>query len=168
MSGMLYWRSVTKLYYPALCNPMDCGMPGFPILHSLPEFVQIHVRWVDGAIQPSHPLSSPLLPALNLSQHQNPFQWVSSSHQVAKVLELQLQHQSFQWIFRVIFFRLDWFDLLAVHWSLKSLLQHHSSKASILQHTTFFMVQISCLYMTTGKTTALSLQTFVGSDVFAF
>ena len=69
---------------PNLCNPMDCSMPGFPVHHQLPEFAQTHVHWVGGAIQPSHPLSSPSPPAFNLSQHQGLFQWVSSSHQVAK------------------------------------------------------------------------------------
>ena len=86
-----------------LCDPMDCSTPCFPVLHHLPELVQTHVHWVSDVIQPSHPLSSPSSPALNLSQHQGLFQWVSSSHQVAKVLELQFQHQSFQWIFRVDF-----------------------------------------------------------------
>ena len=90
-----------------LCNPMDCSTPGLPVLHCLPEFAQTHVCWVNEAIQPSHPLSSPSSPASNLSLYQNLFQWVSSSHQVAKVLELQLQHQSFQWIFRIDFLW-DW------------------------------------------------------------
>ena len=94
--------SVAKLY-PTLCNPMDCSMPGFPILHCLPEFAQTHVHCVDDAIQPSHPLLFPSPAALSLSQHQDLFQRVSSSHQVAKVLELQLQHQSFQWIFSTDF-----------------------------------------------------------------
>ena len=85
-----------------LCDPMDCSMSGFPVLYHLLKFAEIHVRWVGDAIQPSHPLSSPS-PAPNPSQHQSLFQWVSSSHQVAKVLELQLQHQSFQLIFRVDF-----------------------------------------------------------------
>ena len=80
-----------------LCDPMDCSTPGLPVLHQLLEFTQIHVLWVSDAIQPSHPLSSPSPPAFNLSQHQGLFKWVSSSHQVAKVLEFQLQHQSFQW-----------------------------------------------------------------------
>ena len=93
--------------HPTLCNPMDCSMPGFLIHHQLPELAQTHVPRVGDAIQSSHPLSSPSLPALNLSQHQGLFQWVSSSHQVAKVLELQLQHQSFQWIFRTDFLY-DW------------------------------------------------------------
>ena len=92
---------------PTLWDPMDCSMPGFSVLHYLPEFVQTHVHWVSDAIQPSHPLSSPSPPALNLSQHPDLFQWVSSLHQVAKVLKLQLQHQSFQWIFRVDFLQ-DW------------------------------------------------------------
>ena len=86
-----------------LCDPMDCSTPGFPVHHQLPELTQTHIHWVSDAIRPSHPLSSPSAPALNLSQHQGLFQWVDSSHQVAKVLELQLQHQSFQWLFRTDF-----------------------------------------------------------------
>ena len=86
-----------------LCDPMDCSTPGFPVHHQLQELSQIHVHQVSDAIQPSHPLSSPSPPAFNLSQHHGLFQWVSSSHQVAKVLEFQLQHQSFQRIFRVDF-----------------------------------------------------------------
>ena len=86
-----------------LCDPMDCSTPGFPVHHQLPEHTQTHVHRVGDAIQPSHPLLSPSPPGFNLSQHQDLFQWVSSSHQVAKVLEFQLQHQSFQWIFRTDF-----------------------------------------------------------------
>ena len=82
---------------PTLCNPMKCSMPGLHVHHQLLESTQTHVHWVGDAIQPSHPLSSPSLPALNLSQHQGLFKWVSSSHQVAKGLEFQLQHQSLQW-----------------------------------------------------------------------
>ena len=88
---------------PTLRNNMDCSRPGLPAHHQLPEFTQTHVNWVGDAIQQSHPLSSPSPPAFNLSQHQGLFKWVSSSHQVAKVLEIQLQHQYFQWIFRVDF-----------------------------------------------------------------
>ena len=88
---------------PTLCDPMDCSTPGLPVLHHLPEFTQTHVHWDCVAIQPSHPLSSPSPPTFNLSQHQDLFKWVSSSHQMAKVLEFQLQHQSFQWIFRTDF-----------------------------------------------------------------
>ena len=86
-----------------LCDLMDYNMPGLPVHHQLPEFTQIHVHWVGDAIQPSHPLSSHSPPACNLSQHQGLFKWVSSSHQVAKVLAFQLQHQSFQWTFRTDF-----------------------------------------------------------------
>ena len=85
-----------------LCNPRDCSSPGFPVCY-LPEFAQAHVQRADDAIQPSHLLSPPSLPALNLSQDQGLFQWVGFSQQVARVLELLLQHQSFQWIFRVDF-----------------------------------------------------------------
>ena len=86
-----------------LCHPMDCSMPDFTVLHYLPEFAQTHVHWVSDAIQPPHPLSHPSPLAVSVSQHQGLLQWVGSSHQVAKVLEFQLQYQSFQWIFRVDF-----------------------------------------------------------------
>ena len=92
---------------PTLCDPMDYSTPGFPVHHQLPEPTQSHVHRVSDAIQPSHPPSSPSPLAFSLSQHQVFFQWLSSSHQVAKVLELQLQHQSFQWIFRIDFLQ-DW------------------------------------------------------------
>ena len=93
---------------PTICDPVECSLPGLPVHHQLPEFTQTHVHWVGDAIQPSHPLSHPSPPASNLSQHQGLFQWVSSSHQVAKLLEFQLQHQP-----RLIAFRMDWLDLLA-------------------------------------------------------
>ena len=121
-----------------LCNPIDCSTPGFPVYHQLPQFAQTHVHWVSDAIQPSDPLSSPSPPAFNLSQHQGLFQEVSSSHQVTKVLEFHLNEYS-----GLISFRMDWLDLLAVQWTLKSLLQHHSLKASILQCSAFFMVQLT-------------------------
>ena len=98
----MQFSSITQLWL-TLCNPMDCSTPGLPVHHQLPEFIQTHVHWVGGAIQPSHPLLSPSPPTFNLSQHQGLFKWVNSSHQVAKVLEFQLQHQSFQWIFRTDF-----------------------------------------------------------------
>ena len=140
---------------------MDCSMPGFPVHHQLLELAQTHVHWVGDTIQPAHRRSSPSSPAFNFSHHQGLFQWVSSLHQVAKGLELQ--HQSFQWIFYsgLISFRIDWFDLLAVQGTLKSFLQHHSSKASILWCSAFSMVQLSHPYMTTGKTIALTIWTFV-------
>ena len=128
---------------------MNCSTAGLPVYHQLPEFIQTHVHRVGDAIQPSHPLPSPSLPALNLSHHQGPFQWVSSSHQVAKVLEFQLQHQSYSGL---ISFRMDWLDLLTVEGTLKSLIQNHSSKASNLWHSAFFIVQPSHPYMTTRKT----------------
>ena len=82
---------------PTLCDPVNHSTPGLPVHHQLPESTQTHVHWVGDAIEPSHPLSPPSPPAPNLSQHQGLFKWVSSSHQVAKVLEFQLQRQSFQW-----------------------------------------------------------------------
>ena len=105
----------------------------------------------------------PFSPDFNLSQRQGLFKWVSSPHQVAKVFEFQLQHQSFQWIFRTN--RMDWLDLLAIQGTLKSL-QHHSSKASVLRCSAFFIVQLSHSYITTGKTIALTRRTFVGKVMF--
>ena len=101
MSLLKKFSSVQSL--SSLCNPMDCSTPGFPVHHQLLELAETHAHWVGDSIQPSHLLSSPSPPAFNLSQHQSLFQWVSSSRQVAKVLELQLQHQSFKWIFRTDF-----------------------------------------------------------------
>ena len=105
LDNVLMFPSVSSVAqsYPTLCDPMDCSTPGFPVHHQLPELTQTHVHWVGDTIQPSHPLSSHSLPTFNLSQHQGLFKWVSSLHQVAKVLEFQLQHQSFQWIFRTDF-----------------------------------------------------------------
>ena len=123
---------------PILFDPMDCTMPGFPVHHQLPELAQTHGRRVRDAIQPSHhTLSSPSPPAFNLSQHQGLFRWVSSLHQLATVLEFQLQHQSFQWIFRTVSFRIDWLDLLAVQGTLKVF-----SNTTIQMHQ-FFGAQFS-------------------------
>ena len=97
-NNVLYqFSSVQSQSCPTLCNPMDCSTPGPPVHHQLPEFTQTHVHWVGDAIQPSHPPSSPSPLTFNLSQHLGLFKWVSSSHQVAKRLKFQLQHQSFQW-----------------------------------------------------------------------
>ena len=148
---------------PTHCDPRDCSTPGLLVRHQLPESTQTHIHRVSDAIQPSHPLSPPSPPAFNLSQYQGLFQWVSASYQGAKILEFQLQYQSFQWIVRTDFLWMDWLDLFAVQGTLKSLLQHHGSKASILQSSAFFIVQLSHPYMTTGKTIALTRQTFVGS-----
>ena len=95
-SLIIQFSSVTQSC-PTLCDPMNHSMPGLPVLHQLPEFTQTHAHWVGDAIQPSHPLSSPSPPAPNPSQHQGLLQWVNSSHEVAKVPEFRLQHQSFQW-----------------------------------------------------------------------
>ena len=143
--------SSTAQSCPTLCDPMDCSTPGFPVHHQLPELVQIHVHWVGDATQLSYPLSSPSLPAFNLSQHQYLSQGVSSSHQVAKVLKFQLQHPSNEYS-RLMSFKMYWFDLLAVQGTLKTFLQHYSSKASILRRSGFFIVQLSYPCMTIGKT----------------
>ena len=100
---MLFQFSSVAQSCPTLCDPMNRSTPGLPVHHQLWEFTQTHVHWVSDAIQASHPLSSPSPPAFSLSQHQGLFQWVNSSHEVAKILEFQLQHQSFQWIFRTDF-----------------------------------------------------------------
>ena len=144
-------------------------MPGFPVFfHYLLQFVQTHVHWVYDAIQPSHLLLPPSPSALNLSQHWGLFQRVSSSHQVAKVLEFQLQSQSFNKYSGLISFRMEWLELLAVQATLKGLLQHHSSKPSILRCSAFFIVQLSHPYVTTGKTIVLTTWTFVGKIMSLF
>ena len=145
-----------------LCDPMDCSTPGLPVHHQLLEFTQTHVNWVSDSIKPSHPLSSPSPPAPHTSQHQGLFQWVSSSHQVAKVLGFSFSISPSNEYSGLISFRIDWLALPAVQGTLKSLLQHHSSKASILQCSTFFIGQLSHPYMTTGKTIALTRQAFDG------
>ena len=147
---------------------MNCSTPGLPVHHQLPEFTQTHVHQVSDAIQPSRPLSSPSPLAPNPSQYQGLFQWVSSLHEVAKVLVFQPQQQSFQWTPRLVSFRMDWLDLLAVQGTLKSLLQHHSLKASILRCSAFFTVQLSHPYRTTGKILALTRWTFVGKVMSPF
>ena len=135
---------------PALSNPMDCSMPGLPVHHQLPEFTQTHVHQVGDAIQLSHPLSSPS-PAFNLSSIR-----VFSNESVLHIRYPKYWSFSFSispsnkysgWIS----FRVHWLIFLAVHGTLRSLLQHHSSKASILCCSAFFMVQFSHPYMTTGK-----------------
>ena len=149
---------------PTLCDPMNHSTPGLPVHHQLLELTQTHVHQVDDAIQPSHPLSSPAPPALNLSQHQGLFKWVSSSHQVAKVWSFSFNISPSNEHPGLISFRMDCLDLLAVQGTLKILLQHHSSKASILQCSAFAIVQLSHWYMTTGKTIALTRRTFVGKE----
>src|SRR5574337_846709 len=140
---------------------MNCSTPGLPVHHQLPEFTQTHVHRVSDAIQPSHPLSSPFPPALN-----PPSIRVFSSESTLHMRWPKYRSFSFsispsKEIPGLISFRMDWLDLLVVQGTLKSLLQHHSSKASILQCSAFFTVQFSHPYMTTGKTIALTRRTFV-------
>ena len=142
--------------YLILCNTMDCSTPGLPVHPQLPDLAQTHVLRVGDAIQPSHPLSSPSPPALNLSQHQ------SLSNELALCIRWP-KYSSFSFSISptnehpaLISFRMDWLDLLAVQETVKSLLQHDTSKASILWHSAFFTVQLSHPYMTTGKTIALT------------
>ena len=141
---------------------MNCSMPGIPVHHQLLEFTQTHVHQVCDAIQPSHPLSSPFPPAPNPSQHR-----VFSSESTLRMRWPKYWSFSFSIIpskehSGLISFRMDWLDLLAVQGTLKSLHQHHTSKASVLRHSAFFTVQLSHPYMTTGKTIALTRRTFVG------
>ena len=141
---------------------MNCSTPGLPVHHQLPEFTQTHVHQISDAIQPSHPLLSPLLlppipPGIRVFSSEStllmkwPKYWSFSLS-----ISPSSEHPG------LVSFRMDWLDLLAVQGTLKSLLQHHSSKASILQHSAFFTVQLSHPYMTPGKTIALTRQTFVG------
>ena len=142
---------------PTLCNLMDCSTVGSPVLYHLPEFAQTHIHWVSDTIQPSHPLSSPSpLPSIFLSirvfsnESALPIRWPkywSFSFSISPSNEYS----------GLISFRMDWFDRLAVQGTLKSLLQHHSSRASILWCSAFFMVQISHLYMINGKTIDLTI-----------
>ena len=143
-------------------QPHGMSTPGFPVHHQLPELIQTCVHRTSDAIQQSHPLSSPSSPTFNLSQHQGLFQWVSSSIRWPK-------HWSFSFSISIsneysgmISFRIDWFYLLAVQGTLNSLFQHHCSKASVLQCSAFFIVQLAHPHTTTGKTIALTPQTFVG------
>ena len=147
---------------PTLCDPMNCSTPGLPVYHQLLESTQTHVHGVGDAIQPSHPLSSPSLPVLNLSRIS-----VFSNESALRIR--WPKYWSFSFSISpsnehsgLMSFRMDWLDLLAVRGTLKSFLQHHSSKASILQGSAFFILQLSHPYMTTGKTTALTRWTFVG------
>ena len=146
---------------PTLCDPMNRSTPGLPAHHQLPEFTQTHVHCVSDAIEPSHPLSPllllpPIPPSIRVFSNEStlyirwPKYW-SFSFSIIPSKAIP-----------GLIFRMDWLDLLAVQGTLKSLLQHHSSKASILRHSAFFTVQFSHPYMTTGKTIALTRRTLVG------
>ena len=144
-----------------LCNSMKCSRPGFPVHHQLPKLDQTHVHWVSDAIQLAHPLPCPSPPAFNLSQHQGLFQWVSSLHQVAKGLEFQLQHQSFQWIFRTDFLE-D--GLVGSPCSPKGSQESYPTpqfKSINSSPLSFLYSPTVTSYMTTGKAIALTRQTFV-------
>ena len=160
MTISVQFSSVAQLF-PTLCNPMNRSTPALPVNHQLPEFTQTHVHRVSDAIQPSHPLSSLLLlpsipPSIRVFSNDStlrmrwPKYW-SFSFSIIPSKEIP----------GLISYRMDWLDLLAVQGTLKSLLQHHSSKASILQHSAFFTVQLSQPYMTTGKTIALTRWTLL-------
>ena len=160
MACSVQFSSVTQSC-PTLCDPMDCSTPSVSVIHYLTEFAQTHVRWVSDAIEPSHPLSPPSPLALNLSQHQGLFQWVGSLHQVTKVLELQLQHQSFQWVFRIDFLQ----DGLV--WS-PCCPRNSQESSPALQFESINSLAFSLLYGPTltsiydyGKSIALTRQTFV-------
>ena len=140
---------------------MNRSMPGLPVHYQLLEFTQTQVHWVSDAIQPSHPLSAPSPPALDVSQHQGLSQWVNSSMRWPKYWSFSFKINPPSEHPRLISFRMDWLDLLAVQGTLKNLLQHHSSKPSVLLCSAFFIVQLSHPYMTTGKTIALTRCTFV-------
>ena len=144
---------------------MNRSTPGLPVHHQLPEFTETHVHRVSDAIQPSHPLSFASPPAPNPSQHQGLFQWINSLHEVAKYWSFSFSIIPSKEIPGLISFRMHLLDLLAVQGTLKSLLQHHSSKASVLRSSIFLMVQLSHPYMITGKTIALTRWTFVGTVI---
>ena len=144
-----------------LCDSMNRSMPGLPVHYQLLEFTQTHVHWVGDAFQPSHPLSSPSPSNLNLSQHQGLFKWVTLWIRWPKYCSFSFNTSPSNEHPGLISFRIDWLVLLAVQGTLKSLLQHHISKASILWHSAFFIAQLSHPYVTTGKTVTLTRWTFV-------
>ena len=147
---------------------MNCSTPGLPVHHQLPEFTQTHVHWVRDAIQPSHPLLSPsppdpIPPSIRVFSNEStlPMRWPKYWSFIFSIIPSK-EHPE------LISFRMDWLDLLAVQGTLKSLLQHHSSKASIFWHSAFFTVQLSHPYMTTGKTIALTRRILVGKVMSLF
>ena len=147
---------------PTLCDHMDCSTPDFPVHHQLLELAQTHIHWGGDAIQPSHPLSSPSPSAFCLSQHHVFFSNESVLHiKWPKYWSFSFSISPSNEHSGLISFRIDWFDLLAVQGTLKSLLQHHSSKVSILRPSVFFIVQLSHPYVMTGKTIAFTRRTFV-------
>ena len=172
-----FWCSVLYFSVPFRCScsescliliPRGLQHTRLPCQSPTPEFTQTHIHWVSDAIQSSHPFLSPSPPAFSLSQHQGLFQWIGSHIRWPKYWSFSLRISPSNEYSGFISFRMDWLDLLAVQGTLKSLLQHHSSKVSTLWHSAFFIVQLSHPYMTTGKTIALTRWTFVGKVVSAF
>ena len=160
-SNFCFWCSVAK-FCPTLCDPMDCSVPGSSAFHCLPEFAQIHVHWVGDAIPSSHPLC-PLLLLPSIFPRIRIFSNESVLHiRWPKYWNFSFSISPYNEYSGFTFFGIDWFDLLAAQGTLKSLLQHHSSKASILRRSAFFTVQLSHPYMTPGKTIALTRWTLVG------
>ena len=158
------WISSVAESCLTLWDPMNHSRPGLPVHHQLPEFTQTHVHWVSDAVKPSHPLPFPPSPTFKPSQHQG-------LSNVSVLLIRWPKYWSFSFSISpsdehpgLISFRIDWLNLLAVQGTLKSLLQHHSSKASIWR-SAFFTIQLSHPYMTTGKTIALNRRTFVGKVI---
>ena len=150
-----------------LCDPMNCSTPGLPVHHQLPESTQTNVHQVSDAIQPSHPLLSPSPPAPSIFPSIRVFSNESAlCIRWPKYWSFSFNISPFNEHPGLISFRMDWFDLLAVQGTLKSLLQNHSSKASILRHSAFFIVQLSRPYVTAGKTIALTRRTFVDKVMF--
>ena len=162
IQNSIQFSSVQSLSRVQLCDPMSHSMPGLPVHHKLLEFTQTHAHWVSDAIQLSHPLSSPSPPAPNPSQHQGLFQWVNSLHEVGKVLEFQLQHQSFQWTPRTDLLQDGLVESPCSPRDSQELSQAPQFKSINFQLSAFFTVQLSHPYMTTGKTIALTRRTFVG------
>ena len=161
-TGFLSWKPESSAQFssvaqscPTLYDPMDCSTSGLPVHHQLPEFTQTHVHWVSDANQLSHPLSSPSPRTFSLSQHQGLFSESALYIRWPKYWSFIFNISPSNKYSRPISFRMDWLDL-AVEGTLKSFLQYHSSKASILWHSAFFIVQLSHPYMTTGKTIALT------------
>ena len=146
---------------PTLCNPVDCSRPGFPVVHHLLEFAQTHIHWVSDAIQPSHPFLQSLSIRIFSNELALCIRWL-------KYWSFSFSISLSSDYLGLISFRIDWLDLFAVQWTLKSLPQHHNSKASVLWCSAFFIVQLSHPYMTTGKNSFDYTNFCQQSDVFAF
>ena len=166
MPASNYFQLSKSLSRVRLCDPMDYSTSDFPAHHQLLKFTQTHVHWVSDAIQPSHLLLSPSPPALNLSSIRVFYSGLALCIKWPNYWSFSFSISPSNEYSGLIFFRIDWFDLLVVQGTLTSLFQYLSSKASILQHSAFFMVQFSHPYMTTGQTIALTIWTFASKVMF--